>query len=279
MDEQTIRRIDRAVAGDREALEALLTGVQDLVFNLSLRMLGGVPDAEDAAQEIMVRVMTRLSTFRKECAFSTWVFRIAVNYLKNEKKSMFSQHPLSFEFYGEDIRNGGAEDLPDLSQGVDKALLEQELKLSCTNVMLQCFTPEDRCIFILGTMFKADSRLAGELLEMSPEAYRQRLSRLRRRMAAFLGEYCGLSGGMCDCRRRLDYAAATRRLDPRDLCFSGLEEAGGRVLDYKDAMERIDDLSLIFVDLPAYRAPAGAREFLTRLLRSEELHTVMEGSE
>ena len=42
--------------------------------------------------------------------------------------------------------------------GVDRNLLEQELKLSCTNVMLQCLDTDSRCIYILGTMFRVDSQ-------------------------------------------------------------------------------------------------------------------------
>lgn len=98
--------VEKATAGDREALETVILSVQDLVFNLSLRMLGAFADAEDATQDILLKVITHLSSFKKESAFSTWVFRIAVNHLKNYKKHMFAQHPLSFEFYGEDIKNG-----------------------------------------------------------------------------------------------------------------------------------------------------------------------------
>ena len=136
--EDTEMLVSRAVEGDQEALEQLLTEVQDLVFNLSLRMLGTIQDAEDASQEILIRVMTNLASFRGESAFSTWVFRIAVNHLKNYRKSMFARQPLSFEYYGEDIVSGKEKDIPDLTMGVDRNLLEQELKLSCTNVMLQC---------------------------------------------------------------------------------------------------------------------------------------------
>ena len=96
--EELLALIQKAVAGDKESLETVLSSVQDLVFNLSLRMLGTFPDAEDASQDIILKVITHLSSFRKESAFSTWVFRIAVNHLKNYKKHMFSQFPLSFDF-------------------------------------------------------------------------------------------------------------------------------------------------------------------------------------
>lgn len=64
---------------------------------------------------------------------------------------MFAHQPLSFEYYGYDIENGKAQDIPDLTQDVEKAVLAEELKMSCTNVMLQCLDAKSRCIFILGT--------------------------------------------------------------------------------------------------------------------------------
>lgn len=262
------RLIEQAVAGDKGALEALLSPVQETAFNLALRMLGSVPDAEDAAQEILIKVMTSLASFQSRSAFSTWVFRIAVNHLRDYRKGMFSQHPLSFEIYGADIAGGREKDVPDLSGGVDRGLLERELKLSCTNVMLQCLAPESRCIFILGTMFRLDGRTAGEVLEMSPEAYRQRLSRARKKMAAFLKEYCGLAGGRCACRARVDYAVASRRIVPDNLAYSALEAEDGVLEPYLDAMEALDEASLRF---PRYRATPDSKAFITALLRSESL--------
>lgn len=261
--------VERAIKGDKQALEGLLASVQDLVFNLALRMLGTVPDAEDATQEILVKVMTRLSTFKGQSAFTTWVFRVAANHLQSYRKHLFAQRPLSFEEYGEDIASGRERDMPDLSGGVDRGLLEQELKLSCSNVMLQCFEPQERCIFILGTMFRVDSRVAAEILELTPEAYRQRLSRARRRMAAFLGEYCGLAGGRCACARRVDYAVATHRLDPGRLACTQLQPSEDVLRDCVTAMEEIDDLSRVFAAFPAYRATPAARAFLKEFLQSE----------
>ena len=83
--------IKKATAGDKTSLETVMRSVQDLVFNLSLRMLGTFPDAEDASQDILLKVITHLSSFKGKSSFSTWVFRIAVNHLKNYKKHMFAQ--------------------------------------------------------------------------------------------------------------------------------------------------------------------------------------------
>lgn len=264
--------IDKATSGDEKSLETIILSVQDLVFNLSLRMLGVFPDAEDASQEILLKVITHLSSFKIESSFSTWVFSIASNHLKNYKKSMFVQHPLSFEYYGYDIENGAAEDLPDLTQDIEKSLLAEELKLSCTNVMLQCLDAESRCIFILGTMFKVDSRIAGEILGITPETYRQRLSRVRKKMAEFLENYCGEYGqGKCRCKNRVNYAIQTHRLQPQNLAFTSSKEI---VLDVKNAMEEVDDLAGKFDFCKTYAPPETLHQFVKDFLQSTQISTI-----
>lgn len=264
--------IDKATSGDEKSLETIILSVQDLVFNLSLRMLGLFSDAEDATQEILLKVITHLSSFKKESSFSTWVFSIASNHLKNYKKSMFTQHPLSFEYYGYDIENGAAKDLPDLTQDIEKSLLAEELKLSCTNVMLQCLDAESRCIFILGTMFKVDSRIAGEILGITPETYRQRLSRVRRKMAEFLENYCGEYGqGKCKCKDRVNYAIQTHRLQPQNLAFTSAKEV---ILDVKNAMEEVDDLAGKFDFCKTYAPPETLSKFIRNFLQSTQISTI-----
>ncbi|WP_373264877.1 RNA polymerase sigma factor [Hungatella hathewayi] len=276
MQNETFELIDRAVDGDKKALESLLVSVQDMIYNLSLRMLGSPADAEDALQEIFIKVITQLSTFKKESAFSTWVYRIAANYLINYKKSMFAQRPLSFEFYAEDINAGFIPNTEDLTQGIDENILAEELKQSCTNVMLQCLDPESRCIYVLGIMFRADSRVCGEILGITPEAYRQRLSRIRKKVAEFLGEYCGLSNtGKCSCKKRVGYAIQTHRLNPLNLEYSRLEQWNGTdTAGFIQAMETMDTLSLVFADLPKYRSPQDMKDFLEKLLDSNSMNVI-----
>ena len=268
--------VEQATAGDKKALEALAAGVQDMVFNLSLRMLGTFADAEDAAQDILLKMITHLSSFRGDSAFTTWVFRIAVNHLKNYKKHMLARFPLSFEYYGDDIENGKIQDVPDLTQNVEKDLLAEELKMSCTNVMLQCLDTESRCIFILGTMFQLDSRIAGEILEMTPEAYRQRLSRVRRKMADFLGQYCGeYGGGRCKCKDRVNYAIQNHRIHPLQLDYTAASEIPVQtIVDVKNAMEEIDGLSQDFSFCKPYRSPERTRNLIQEFLDSTQLSVV-----
>lgn len=276
MQDDEFSLIEKAVSGDKHALENLILSVEDLIYNLSLRMLGTIYDAQDATQEIIICVITKLSTFRKESALSTWVYRIATNYLINCKKSMFAKRPLSFEYYGADIDAGFIENTKDLLQNVDEDLLAEELKLSCTNVMLQCLDPESRCIYVLGTIFKADSKICGDILGITSEAYRQRLSRIRKKVGGFLSDYCGLSKtGSCNCRKRVGYAIQSHRLNPQNLEYTNLRKLGAGVnFGFKQAMEKMDELSLVLADLPSYRSPEEIKSFLRKLLNSNNMSII-----
>lgn len=266
--------IEQATAGDKQALETVVLSIQDLVFNLSLRMLGTFPDAEDASQDILLKVITHLSSFKQESSFSTWVFSIAVNHLKNYKKHVFAKYPLSFEFYGDDIVNGKIDDVPDLTQDVERSILAEELKYSCTNVLLQCLDPDSRCVFILGTMFKVDSRIAGDILGISPEAYRQRLSRVRKKVAGFLSEYCGEYGeGSCRCVDRVDYAIQNRRISPQHLDFASAKPIEG-VVEVKAAMEEIDEYSQQFAFCQTYQSPEQIKKSIQDFLNGAAFSTV-----
>lgn len=273
MQNEIIFLVNKAVEGDNKALEGLILSVQDMIYNLSIRMLGMPYDAEDATQEIIIKIITQLSTFKKESAFSTWVYRIATNYLINYKKSMFAQRPISFEFFAEDINSGFIQNTNPLMQNVDENLLSEELKHSCTNVMLQCLDPESRLIYVLGVMFKVDSKICGEILEITPEAYRQRLSRIRKQVGAFLREYCGLSQtGKCDCKKRVGYAIQTHRLNPQNLIYSNLSKVDENTMkDYTQAMEEMDELSSVFAELPKYRSPDVIFNYIKNLLNSDNM--------
>ena len=264
--------VPKAVNGDSAALEEIIREIKDPIYNLSLRMLGLTADAEDASQDILIKVITNLSAFRQEAAFQTWVYRIAVRYLIDYKKSMFAQHPLDFEFYANDIRAGYLPNDDELLLGADRQTLAKELKMSCTNVMLQCLDAQSRCIYILGTMFHFDSRIAADMLDLSPENYRQKLSRARHKMADFLQANCGLAGGTCDCFKRVGFAIKTHRLDPGRLAFSHLKTLNHSLLEeYTEVMEVFDEQMDVFENLPHYQSPVDTKKFIQKLVSSDAM--------
>src|SRR6266404_7375555 len=76
----------RARSGDRQALEELIQRHQGWIYNIAVRMLYHPQDAEDASQEILIKVLTRLSSFEGRSSFRTWLYRIVVNHVLNMKR-------------------------------------------------------------------------------------------------------------------------------------------------------------------------------------------------
>src|SRR5215510_12031032 len=89
--------VGRAQNGDKTALDALVRSIQHRVYALCMRMLSSPADAGDATQEILVKVITHLSTFRGESAFTTWVHRIAANHLVDARVERNKRAAMSFE--------------------------------------------------------------------------------------------------------------------------------------------------------------------------------------
>lgn len=269
--EKEILLIQSALTGDCEAVTELLNEVKDLVFNLSLRMLGNVFDAEDATQEILLKIVTNLAAFKQQSRFSTWVYRIAVNHLITDQKKRSFQEQLTFDLMQKDLD----QPIPTMDGAfseLEEEELSEELKLSCTNIMLQCLSPEERCVFILGTMFKMNSQLASTLLQITPDTYRQKLSRTRKRMGRFLENYCGHAGGKCDCRRRVPFAIKQHRLDPKRLDYSSLKELTiAEIHQQKKNMEFVDEQTLLFETLSHYQSAFDSQQFLRALLESKQL--------
>ncbi len=136
----------RAVDADPDALERLVRGLQRDVYGLALRMLWNREDAEDATQEILVRVVTRLAQFDSRSKLRTWVYRIAVNYILDVKKSPVERMKLNFQAFAEDLAEGLSSDG---STEAERSLLIEEVKIGCTLGMLQVpgpTTPVGACV-------------------------------------------------------------------------------------------------------------------------------------
>lgn len=215
------QQVARARAGDRSALEAVLRAVQPDVHRLALRFLWHPEDAEDAAQEALLRVVTGLGGFRGESDFRTWVHRVAVNVLLSLRQQRMERQALSFEEFGDDLAAGLGDAAAGRSSPEDALLLE-EVKIGCTQGMLLCLDRDHRMAYILGEILELDHREAAEVLEITPAAFRKRLSRARSRITSFMRSHCGLFDltNPCRCRRRVGAAVALGRVDPDHLLFA-----------------------------------------------------------
>ena len=189
------------------------------VRRLAQRMLWHPQDAEDATQEILVKVATRLSTFRGDARVTTWVHRIAVNHLLTMRRGRAEDPALSFAAFGDDL----ARDLDAAydPRGVDDELLAQEVMVGCTQGMLLCLDREHRVAYVLGEVLQLPSDEAAAICEITPPAFRKRLQRARERLQRFMEGHCGVldPSNPCRCRRRIGAAIGRGRVDPEELLF------------------------------------------------------------
>lgn len=200
-----------AVAGDRVAVERLVAALQRDVYQLSLRMLWSREDAEDATQEILVRVITRLGQFDGRSRLKTWVYRVATNHLLDIKRGPIERQRLSFDRFAEDLRRGLDDGGP---TEVERSVLVEEVKIGCTLAMLQCLDRPHRLAYVLGEIFELEAPDAADALAIAPAAFRKRLQRARERIETFMHSHCGLvaDDARCSCHRRTSAAVAAGRV-------------------------------------------------------------------
>ncbi|WP_434053946.1 MAG: RNA polymerase sigma factor [Roseibium sp.] len=258
--------IKAAQQGDRVALEKVLQGVQDRIYNLARRILVNPDDASEATQEILIRILTKLSTYRAESAFSTWAHRIAIRHILSAKKLRDRDPGLTFEMFAADLESGLVADPP---EAPDEALLLNELRVSCTMAMLLCLSMDLRLAYVLGDVFELDQSEACAILELQPATYRKRLSRARAEVIAFTSRHCGLvsENTKCLCPRRLPAAIQAGRVQP-----GAYPNSAGSRLSYADARDEIgavvEDLKTFKLQqaVPRRDCPQDIRSELTRIL-------------
>lgn len=222
--------IDEALSGNSKSLEVLIKKYQDWIFNVALNFTGDYDQAADLTQEVLIKMVTKLSTFKKESLFKTWLYRIVKNHFLNSQRKQTEENTLTFEVFGQGLDATPDESLSDYSYEVEEKLLVEEAKLSCMKGMLLCLDPEQRMIFILGELFEFTDTLASEIMELSKANFRVKLHRARTQLYNFMQHKCGLINktNPCRCARKTAGFIKKGFVDPVKLHFQ------------KDILERID---------------------------------------
>ncbi len=248
-----------AQGGGLAALESILLAIQPGVYNLAVRMLGQREDARDATQEILLKIVTHLGLFRGEAAFSTWVYRVAQNHLRTAATRARETPEVSWDELAERLGQGlaFARTIGPQSLSPAEKTEAREVAVSCTQGMLLRLDRDQRTAYVLDAVFALTSDQAAEVLEISPAAYRKRLSRARQEIHDFAGKTCGLvdSEAPCRCERQLPALRAIRAQggagDSFRLELDELAEAEAHF----DQLTELRDTAAVFRAHPRYRAP------------------------
>jgi len=244
-------------------MEALLESVYDRIFNLSIRYLGDPESAKDATQEICIKILTKHDSFRGDSLFSTWALAVASNYLRTARKSLLETACISFDAYATDCALSTQNEFD--GTAAERDILTEELKHSCSMGMLQCLDRTDRLVYILHSFFALTGKLGAEISGLTPEAYRQRLSRTKKEMSAFLEKNCGFyrTDAPCHCKNRVQHALKLGRISRKERVYTAV-------------LESLDDKTTAFRSNSVFRLTARQdeiRHILSSFSNSLELNS------
>jgi len=161
-----------------------------LVYNLALRLVGNATDAEDLAQDALIRALKALPNFRGESSLSTWVYRITVNTWKNrvrseKRRGLWKMVSLNL-FRGED------EDEEPAFKSDDKALdagLQTSEAGSVVQKALMELDAESRAVIVLREIQGQSYQEIAAALDLPEGTVKSRLSRAREALKERLQKY------------------------------------------------------------------------------------------
>jgi len=126
-----------AARGDGDAFRALLERHYDRVFRIALRFCGRREDAEDVAQDVCMSLPAKLKTFRGDATFTTWLYRVVVNRVRDAQRKAITSERIHLE-YGEveDLRRGEEAHKADAIEWLHQAMNHLSSDLQETAVLV-----------------------------------------------------------------------------------------------------------------------------------------------
>lgn len=188
MDEAALIRA--AQAGDQDAFERLVRSYDQPVLRLAMNLLRSSEDAYDIYQEAFLRVYRNLDSFRFDCSFHTWLYRIVTNLCLDHlrKKKVRRTEPAVVET--EDGPMDRMDSLPEHRADGDpqRRLLSAELRGKIEEV-LKAMTARERMVFEMRHYQGMRLRAIGDVLGTTEEAAKNCLFRATQKMRSALGEF------------------------------------------------------------------------------------------
>ncbi|RLD21887.1 MAG: RNA polymerase subunit sigma-70 [Bacteroidetes bacterium] len=243
-EEENLALVDKVLDGDSKALDKLVDIHQAFIYNVAWKMTHSKEDALDLTQEVLIKVVTKLSTFKRKSAFRTWLYRIVFNeFLQTKRKAKEDVFP-SFEAHDEQLN---AVPDPELTPAEKLEIKDytQEVKLRCTSAMLICLDREQRLIYLLGDSFGIDHNIGAEIFSISKQNFRVKLSRARKELHNYMEYRCGLikKSNPCRCSKKAKSALKMGVLNENNLIFkpSYTKKIGDFVAEKQDIMREVLD--------------------------------------
>ena len=182
--------IRAAQAGDQYAFEKLVEAYDQNVLRLALNLLRSPEDASDVYQEAFLRVYKNLHTFRFDCSFHTWLYRIVTNLCLDHlrKRKVRREETPTVETADGTVDRMEIVAEERVEGDPQRRLLTQQLGSRIQEVLTE-LTPRERTVFELRHYQGLRLRAIGEMLGTTEEAAKNCLFRATQKMRAALGDF------------------------------------------------------------------------------------------
>ena len=264
--------VAEVLEGNKQSLNTLIQKHQSYIYNIAWKMTGDISQAEDLTQEALIKIISKLSSFRGESAFRTWAYRIVWNHFLNEKKKSNSIFPDNFDDLGNSLDNTPSIEIS-LEEQESKKEEIRELRLQCLSGMLLCLTKEQRLVYIIGDIFEADHNIGSQIMSVSKDTYRKKLSRARADLYNFMRNKCGLvdKSNPCRCHKKVSIALKGGMVDAKNLLFNKKEYSTFKKQIEPEAnrlVEESEDLYAALHKEHSFKTDFGKKNFLQSILES-----------
>lgn len=217
---QDLELIEKALQGDKKSLTKLIKVHEEFVYNTAWKYTNDKEEAKDLTQEVLIKVVTKLSAFEGKSSFRTWLYRIVFNQFLQTKRRPMEDRWANFEDFAGELN---AIPSPDLSpdEEIEQELRTKTARTRCMSGMLMCLTREQRLMYLIGDVFGIDHNIGAEIFNLSKDNYRTRLSRTRKEFHAFMNQQCGLvnKDNPCRCSKKAKAMQAAGKMQVDEKLF------------------------------------------------------------
>ncbi len=178
--------VERVKNGQTEAFNELVLRYQDRLFNTCWRICGNLEDARDLTQQAFIKAYEALPSFRRESAFYTWIYRVAVNLALSHRRSSARHRTVSIEqaLQGSQAETFARSDRT-AETGADESAAESDMLRKVAGA-LHTLEDDDRAVVVLRDIEGLDYREISLILEIPSGTVKSRLHRARLALRAAL---------------------------------------------------------------------------------------------
>ena len=210
--------VQGAISGDQTALLKLVGLLRHDIFRLAMRMLGHPADAEDAAQEALIQIVTSLSSFRGESSVRTWAFRIACRHYMRFRAGRYESMVEGLESIDRVMASYATVPPASFNEAETRILAEQVMS-NCVSAILLALSRDERIAYSLAEVFGFSGPECAEILDIDEATLRKRLQRGREALESYMKKSCGLvnANNACRCARQIPVHLAHDFIRPDEL--------------------------------------------------------------